>query len=477
MGRQQNFRGERLGEEIRKIASDLLSRELKDPAFEDGLISISYVKATSDGSFATVYFTSLGADEAAVVAGFEKAKGFIRNEIGRKLGIRRAPELRFKVDAAASYGQRIDELLGGLDLPADEAPIGRDVAFSELPEIVDAYERYALFTHAHMDGDTLGSAVAFAEAMREIGREAWVVVDDEPPRTLAMIKAAYVVGADEAERVLDVDPDVDSGTDADGGEDAEQIPYLAILMDFADLERLEGREALFDGAAESLCIDHHAVTKPGCDYNYVEPGTAATAEIVYKLLRLMSLPVTERVATALYIGVVTDTGRFQYTNTTAETHRIAAELLEAGADFDAVYQEVYQNIKAEKFFAQREMLNTLDIFAGGKAAMVYICADTLAELGAGEDETDGMSEALRGIIGVEVAVCLRERPDGKIKASMRSKGWFDVAAFAAEFGGGGHVRAAGFTSGLSMDETCKEVKGRLEIELEGGRLPSLQEKL
>ena len=450
MKKSQNHRGEKLGEEIRRIISELLARELKDPAF-DGMISISCVKSTADGSFATVYFTSLGTDDAAVVAGFENAKGFIRNEIGRRLGIRRAPELRFKADEAEQYGRYIDGLLDGLELPDDEGANGKELDFSELPRIIDLYERYLLFTHIHMDGDTLGAAVAFADAMRETGREAWVVVGEEPPRTLGLINASFVIREDDAEKQVSL---------------WEEQPYLAITMDFTEPERLEGRVSIFENAAETLSIDHHITSKPHCDLNYIEPGAAATSEIVYRLLRLAALPVTERAATALYVGVVTDTGRFQYSNTTPETHRIAAELLEAGADFGLVYRDIYQSVKAEKLLAQGAMLNTLDIFADGRAALAFVMADTLEQLNAGEDETDGLSELLRSITGVEVAVFLRERPDGKIKASMRSKDWFDVAALAEEFGGGGHVRAAGFTSGLTMEEVCAQLRENLAAALE-----------
>jgi len=447
--KNQNYRGEKLGEEIRRIISELLARELKDPAF-DGMISISYVKSTADGSFATVYFTSFGNNDNEVVAGFENAKGFIRNEIGRRLGIRRAPELRFKVDEAERYGRHIDGILDGLDMPEDDGPAGKELSFSELPEIVEAYERYMVFTHIHMDGDTLGAAVAFADAMRETGREAWVVVGEETLRTLGLINTPFVILKPEAEQKA---------------ADWEGQPYLAVIMDFTDPERLEGREALFEGAAETLSIDHHVTSMPHCDFNYIEPGAAATSEIVYRFLRQASLPVTERIATALYVGIVTDTGRFQYTNTTPETHRITAELLEAGADFGAAFRDIYQSVKAEKLYVQNAMLNTLDVFANGRAALAYVDAGTLERLDAGDDETDGMSELLRSIIGVEVSVFLKERPDGKIKASMRSKDWFDVSAFAAEFGGGGHICAAGFTSELSMDEVRSNLKEKLAMAL------------
>jgi len=457
MKKRRSFRGKKLGEEIKRIISELLARELKDPAF-DGMISISHVRSTDDGSFATVYFTCLGADEKTVEAAFENAKGFIRNEIGRKLGIRRSPDLRFKADDAALHGQRIDRMLDELDLPSADERAGREVSFSEIPAIINAYGRYLVFPHIHMDGDTLGAAAAFADAMRELGREAWVVPGEEIPRTLEMLNSPFVTDAEKAAQIIET----------------WEEPYLAIAMDFSDSERLEGREALFEDAMETLSIDHHAVSRPSCDFNYIDPAAAAVSELIYRLLRLADLPVTERIATALYIGVVTDTGRFQYTNTTPETHRITAELLEAGADFQAAYRNIYQCVKAEKLYVQSAMLNTLDIFADGKVALAYVSSDTLAKLGAGDDETDGMSEVLRSIIGVEVAVFLQEKPDGRIKASMRSKDWFDVATLAAEFGGGGHKRAAGFTSGLSIDEVCATLKEKLAGELKKTTIPTIQ---
>jgi len=440
MSKQRSYRGKKLGEEMRRIVSDLLNRELKDPAF-DGMICITHVKSTDDGSFATVYYTCLGADEKAVLEGFEKAQGFIRNEIGRKLGIRRSPDLRFKLDDTELQGRRIDTILDGLEIP-DSENMGLEISFDEISEILEKYELYLVFTHIHLDGDTLGSAVAFADAMREIGREAWVVVGEEVPRTLEMIDFPFVIGTEEAERFIDTQ-------------------YLAVAMDFTDSERIEGRENLFYEAEETLSIDHHAVSKPDCDYNYIDTKAAATSEIVYRVLKDANLPVTERIATALYIGIVTDTGRFQYSNTTPETHRIAADLIAAGADFNTAYHNIYQSIKAEKLFVQCEMLKTLDIFAHGKAALAHVSADFLDKLDVGEDETDGMSEVLRSIIGVEVSAFLREMPDGKIKASMRSKGLIDVAAFAAEFGGGGHTRAAGFTTDLKLDELAATLKQKL----------------
>jgi phosphoesterase RecJ-like protein len=458
--KRTHHRGEKLSGEIKRILSEMLQRELKDPLLS-GMISITHVRTADDGSFATVYFTSLAEDEEDVIKGFEKAKGYIRSEIGGKLGIRRAPELRFKADDAEKYGYRIDSLLDKLDIPKDAKEV-RNIRLEEAVPLIEDYERFLLFTHIHMDGDTLGSAVAMALALREVGKTAWVVVGEEPPRTLKFIEYGVTKNAAAADALLA------EWALADGEDEEDEAQgFLAIEMDYAGKVRLEGREHIFEKAAQTLCLDHHVTSKPECDFNVIESGASATAEMVYRLLNLADLPVTEQVATAIYVGILTDTGRFQYTNTTPLTHEITAALMRAGADIERSYQEIYQSVKAEKLMVEREMLDTMELLAGGRAAIAWIRSETLDAFGAGDDETDGMSEKLRSIIGVEVSAFIKERPDGKIKASMRSKETVDVAAISAKFGGGGHVRAAGFTADGPLEDVVSAVKESLEAALAG----------
>jgi phosphoesterase RecJ-like protein len=477
--KRTNHRGEKLSGEIKRILSEMLTRDLKDPALS-GMISITHVKTADDGSFATVYFTSIDEDEAEVIRGFEKAKGFIRSEIGGKLGIRRAPELRFVADDVEKYGLRIDGLLNQLDIPKDEKEV-REIRLEEAVPLLEDYERFLLFTHIHMDGDTLGSAVALALALREVGKKAWVVVGEELPRTLGFIEYGVTKTAEAAEALLaeweadarennEDNDDNDDNEDYDDNEDGEagdpgDAGFVGIAMDYADAGRLEGREPIFEKAAVTLCLDHHITSKPECDFNVIESGTAATAELVYHLLGLADLPITEQVATALYVGIVTDTGRFQYSSTTPETFEIAAALMRAGADTQKSYQEIYESVSPEKILVERELLNTLELLAGGRAAIAWINAETIEAFGAGDDETDGMSEKLRSLIGVEVSAFFKERPDGKIKVSMRSKESVDVAAIAAAYGGGGHVRAAGFTTDGPLEEAINILKAKFETVL------------
>ena len=452
---KKSHRGERLGEEIRKIVSDLLLRELRGPGFDSGLITVSYVKAADDGGFATIYFTALDSDPEQVIAAFEKAKGFIRSEIGGRLGLRLAPELRFKPDLAEQYGRHIDTILSGLDIPKDEGPAGREASLREIAETLEAYDHIFLFTHDHMDGDTFGSALALALALRELGKDARVFAGEEPPRSLAFLPAAALTLPEKAAEIV-------SGLEAAGE------PWLAVAMDYSGTDRIEARKAFFTGAAERICMDHHVTSDLEGDLYFLDTAAAATAEIVWRLIEEAGLPMTEEIATALYVGVVTDTGRFQYENTTPETHRIAASLLAAGADFQTAFSEIYEKVAPEKLIVERAMLGAFELFADGRGAISSVGRDVLDAVHAGEDETDGMSEKLRSIIGVEAAVFLRELPDGRVKASMRSNDRVDVAALAAEFGGGGHVRAAGFTADTPLAETKDLLKARITELLEAG---------
>ncbi|MDR0854383.1 MAG: 30S ribosome-binding factor RbfA [Clostridiales Family XIII bacterium] len=455
---RKNYRDQRLGEEIKKIISQLLQRELKHPALNQGIITISHVKSAQDGSFATVYFTGIGLDEGAVIDGFNQSKGFIRTEIGKAMGLRFTPDLRFKVDETEQYGQHIDELISRVSggdsgsaagmTAVSEAGMTANVSVSEIVDLLESYERFLLFPHVSMDGDTLGAAVAICLSLRELGKRAYVVIDEEIPDIIEFIEYKTTISIKEAEAL-------------------ELENYLSILPDSSDVSRIETRGELFSSGKESLCIDHHITGNPTCDYNIILPEVASTCEIVYDILTEADYPMHEEIATALYVGILTDTGRFQYESTRPQTHRIAASLMEKGVDVNRAFNEVYQKLTPSKLFVEKELLEDMEIFADGKAAVGFITRKTLDLYDAKDADTEGMSEKLRSIVGVEVSVFARELADGRIKTSMRSKNYFDVAALAAKYGGGGHIRAAGFTSEKTMEETLSDIKKSIEAGLMG----------
>jgi phosphoesterase RecJ-like protein len=185
-------------------------------------------------------------------------------------------------------------------------------------------------------------------------------------------------------------------------------------------------------------------------------------EQIYDVLRAMDVAVDACIATALYVSIVTDTGRFQYANTTAHTHLVAADLIGHGVNPNEVSTEVYQNIRREKILLENAVVSTMQTVADGRGVVAYMTKEMLGETGAIEEETEGIAEKLRGIRGVEVSVFVREAGDGRTKASMRSKRLYDVAELAQRFGGGGHVRAAGFTTEKPLADVVDEIKLILE---------------
>ncbi|MDR0357343.1 MAG: 30S ribosome-binding factor RbfA [Clostridiales Family XIII bacterium] len=463
---RRNYRGGRIGEEIKRIISEMLLRELKDPAFS-GFVSVTDVRAADDGSYATVYITMLGSDPNAetaaeerkeVMRAFERAKGLIRREIGARIQLRRTPELRFLFDTSSEYGRHIEELIGSLDIsdaseesneiPEDEPLAETDVderrkniAVPDLAEILTKADVVLLFTHENMDGDTLGSAVALCLALRSLGKESFAVVDEKIPDNILFIENGCVREISELETTFL----------------SEKTPYLAIMSDVGETERLGRRASLFRNAEKTVCIDHHVSSKAVCDYNLIDAKAAASAEIVFELIEALGVPADARIAEAIYVGLVTDTGRFQYANTTEKTHLIAATLLRRGVSPAKVSVEIYQNFRPEKLYLENAVMGTFRTVANGKGVVAYMTREMLAQTGAMDEETEGIAEKLRAIRGVEVSVFLRETDDGKTKGSMRAKSYYDAAALAERFGGGGHIRAAGFSSERPLAELTAEI--------------------
>lgn len=438
---KKNYRGGRIGEEIKRIISEMLLRELKDPRF-GSFVSISAVKAANDGNFATVFITVLDGESESntsrkneVIEAFNSAKGIIRKEIGQKLGLRHAPDLQFKIDESEEYGRHIEKIISSLGIEREKEMN----SIEDIAGALDDADSIGIFTHENMDGDTLGSAVALCIVMRSLGKECNIIVSEKIPNNIEFVQNDCTIN-------------VESG-------DFSMLPEfdLTILMDVGESTRLDIRQELFEAGDITMCIDHHVSSKAAQDFNYIDTDSSATAEIIFDIIDELGVEIEKSVAEALYTGIVTDTGRFQYENTTSRTHKIAAELLEKGVKPNVIFAEIYQNVSIPKMRLESAIFSTLNLEANGKAAIAYMTQEMLEEAGAIEEDTEGVAEELRSLRNVEVSVFVRETPNGKIKTSMRAKSYYNVSELAQKFGGGGHIRAAGFTSEQSMDEVLTEI--------------------
>jgi len=229
-----------------------------------------------------------------------------------------------------------------------------------------------------------------------------------------------------------------------------------MAVDCAELQRFLNRKDLFLKAKTTMCIDHHSTAVPFTTYNYIDPTAAATGELVYKFLLALGVTLNKEMGEALYAAITTDTGNFQYSNTTRETHEIIADLYDLGINHSKVSIEIYQNIRQEKLMVTIISLSTMKLLLNGRVAIAFLRQKALTDTGATIDEAEGIVETLRSIGGVEVAIFLKETEEGNVKVSMRAKKDFDVARFSSRFGGGGHVKAAGFTMNEPIDK-CVDI--------------------
>ncbi|MCQ4636546.1 bifunctional oligoribonuclease/PAP phosphatase NrnA [Anaerovorax odorimutans] len=300
-----------------------------------------------------------------------------------------------------------------------------------------------LFPHVQMDGDALGSSAALCKALRNAGKKAFILIEDEVPEFLSFLDNGYCTK----------------------DQDCIEDPDVCICIDCGETSRFPGREQAFFKGKTTICVDHHTTSEPFADYNYIDGSSAATAEIIYKILSAMGLPIDKEIGEAIFTGICTDTGNFQYSNATKESHLITAALYDAGIDHSRIAVEIYQNTRVEKIRITSKILDTLEVFAGGKAAAAYVTQDMLRQVGAKMEETEGVVETLRNIKGVEVAAFVKEQDENLIKVSMRAKTSGNVADIAALFGGGGHVKAAGCTIRKGLAEAQAELKEAIEESL------------
>lgn len=320
------------------------------------------------------------------------------------------------------------------------------MSLPETAAALRAHPRLVVACHEAPDGDALGSLVGCGRALRAAG---WDVVLWAPGD--APLPADYAwLGYDDLVREAPADLD----------------ERLLLALDCGSAQRL-GRdgEASVARAAASVNIDHHADNTRFADINEVDAGAACATVLCLRLLRLLDLPLDAATAEALYVGIVTDTGRFMFSNTDAEAHAAAGELIALGAEPDVVFRRLYEGKPAARVRLLARALATLDIRAGGRLAVACISLDDLEQSGAEEADSEGVIDHLRAIDGVEVAAVIREprAGGGRLKkVSLRSaQPHVDVARIAHIGGGGGHAMAAGF----AMEADFARVIDLIETEL------------
>jgi phosphoesterase RecJ-like protein len=310
---------------------------------------------------------------------------------------------------------------------------------SDLQAVADAlrsHDRFLLVTHENPDGDALGSLLATKLALDQLGKDSvmYLYGDAPLPREYAFMPLDGLVReppADADERVL-------------------------VALDCANESRIGPEATVLDQAPLVLDIDHHHDNSRFGDVNLVVGDASSTGEVLRDVFSELGVELTPEIAEALYIAVVTDTGRFQYSNTTPKALRLAADLVEAGADVHEVFQSVYESVEFAKLKLLGRALERAQVLEGGRLVVSYLLRSDFSDLNVAEAYSEGIIDYLRAVEGAEMAALIREPPRREgppRRISLRSSNdELDVSAIARLSGGGGHRQAAGFSSDASVEE-------------------------
>jgi phosphoesterase RecJ-like protein len=305
-------------------------------------------------------------------------------------------------------------------------------AYRQIIDTLARCKRVLVTTHVRPDGDALGSTAAMVMGLKKKGIDAEVLLLSHLPRKYAFIYQEYAIPFIDVERGFPPAFSLD--------------PYDALLViDTGTWSQLPGLEPYVARYAKpKLVIDHHLTQQDWADIKLVVTQAAAAGEIVFEVLEQWDIGLDAPMATALFLAICTDTGWFQFSNTRPFTMHLAAELMEAGVDTDRMYQLLYQNERAERVLLQTRAVQSLQLLAGGKLAVMTVTRRDFEETRAGVPDTENLINIPLQIRTVEVSLLFTEPLDaGPVRVSLRSKGQVDVAQFAERFGGGGHARAAG----------------------------------
>jgi bifunctional oligoribonuclease and PAP phosphatase NrnA len=320
-----------------------------------------------------------------------------------------------------------------------------------IAEAIHEHDRFLVTTHENPDGDALGSLLASKLMFEQLGKDTVIYLAGQTP-----LPREYLFM--DLGDLLREPP-----------EDADQRVLFAV--DCANERRLGPDPTVLRRAPLVIDIDHHHDNSRFGQLNYIEPTASSTGEILRDLIAEVGVELTPEIAEALYIAIVTDTGRFQYANTTAKALRLAAELVEAGADVHRVFQGIYENVAFAKLKLIAKALEHAQVFEGGRVIVSHLEREDFDAAGAEEPYSEGIIDFLRAVEGAEIAALIREPPTQngptrRVSLRTTTEG-IDVSSIARKSGGGGHQMAAGFSSESSVDEITDFIRREYLAQVNG----------
>ena len=312
------------------------------------------------------------------------------------------------------------------------------IGFAEAWRLLESFDDILLLTHRLPDGDAIGSLFGLYEALTAMGKRARFLIDT-PPRDIRFLVRDYT------------------------GEAFE--PRHVVTVDVSDKNLLGGEYEALYGERVDLSIDHHTSNRLFAKNTLVLPEDAAAAQVLYELFTFAGVEITPRIAECLYTGIATDTGCFRYPNTTAQTLRAAAALIERGADNGRINTDIFETKSLAYTEFEGMVLGSLQLFLDQRCAVVTVTRDMYEKTGVTEADAKAINALPRQIEGVLAGVTVKERPEGGWRISVRTRAPLDASAVCARFGGGGHKLAAGCELDGSAEDAIAAVVGEVAAQI------------
>ncbi len=318
-------------------------------------------------------------------------------------------------------------------------------SLTEFCRALKAHDHFLLSCHVTPEGDAIGSILAMDSLLRRLGKKTMVVAQDPFPKRL------FCLSGKRWNRLQDL-------------KNPEARHFKALLVaDCPTLERIGKVRELVKPGMVLFNIDHHISNLHFGQYNYVRPEAAASGEVVFDIFKHLKMPLNKDEARNLYVALSTDTGSFKYGNTTVQSHRMAAELINTGIDIEGINEQLYATYSLNKIQLYSRLLSRVKTAANGQVAWVLMKSKDLRECGASDEDAEGFIDFLKYLREVKVAFFMSESlSQDTVRVSFRSKGTVDVNKIATHFKGGGHRKASGCLFYTSIEDAEAKILGHLQ---------------
>ena len=450
-------RTEKIGRLIKKELTVILQSAIDDPRVKH--VTITRVEVSRDIRNAKVHCVLNVHDDQkeSVLKGLKSAGSYIRNELAGRLAIKFIPRILFFEDKSLEKDERIEGLFKKIEREKNE--INERKATDYVPDlksikkilqVIDEHRKFVISAHVNPEGDSIGSQIAMYYFLKDLGKEVYIANSDKVPDNLKFLE-----GTAEIDCTISVSD------------------YVLIVLDCPILERIGKIQSELQENVYIVNIDHHISNTSYGDINWVEKNASSVGEMLFHLIKESGNPFLKEINEAIYTAILTDTGMFNYDNTTRTTHNIAGELINSGVNSVYIHGNVYENKNFKEIRLLSKALGTLRLDENGRIATIFLTRQMLIEEDAELISTDEFINYPRSIKGVEAAVFIKQniRDDDVVNISFRSNGNIDVNKIAGSLGGGGHKKASGCRLYCTLDEAYEKIIERIssEIDIHDGR--------